>query len=368
METMIASAMSRRDKMVLVDPNGSFYSKFGLSGDLILNPFDARSVGWSVFNEIRGDYDFDRMAKSIIPPQINPEDEQWCTYTRDILSDTMRKLAQMGNRNQESLIDMLVREDTKILEDFLENTDSQGYFRDNAERAIASVQFMINKYVRPLRLMSQVGDHHFSLFEWLHNPAPGNLYISWREDMRSAQRPLVATWIDTICATILSYEPMSLNRLWLLIDELESLGRLESFVPASTRGRKHGLRIVGCIQDWSQLDEMYGKDGAKTLLACFRNYVLFGASNAFNADKASEILGKMMVERVQKTISMGARSGGSSRNVVQCPPEPIVMDSEISNLKDLDGYVMFAEDFPIAKIHVPYVDHPVRHPAIRVRT
>jgi type IV secretory pathway TraG/TraD family ATPase VirD4 len=48
-------------------------------------------------------------------------------------------------------------------------------------------------------------------------------------------------WIDTICATILSYEPMTGKRLWMFLDELQSLGKLESFVPAATKGRKHGL-------------------------------------------------------------------------------------------------------------------------------
>jgi type IV secretory pathway TraG/TraD family ATPase VirD4 len=125
-------------------------------------------------------------------------------------------------------------------------------------------------------------------------------------------------------------------------------------VSAATKGRKHGLRIVGSIQDWAQLDETYGKDAAKTLLACFRNYLIFGASNAFNSDKASEILGDHEVERWKLTFSIGRAGGGKSR----CPvneKERVVMDSEISNLKDLDGYVMFAEDFPIARITVPYI-------------
>ena len=250
MEPMIASAVRRRDKMVVVDPNGIFFSKFGLSGDIILNPFDERSVGWSVYNEIRGDYDFARMAKSFIPPQINPEDEQWCTYTRDVLADTMRKMAEHNNLDQNALIGMLTREDTATLRVFLEETDSQGYFRDNAERAIATVQFMINKYIRPLRHMSQVGNTDFSIHDWLLSPVPSNLYISWREDMQSELRSLVSAWIDTVCATILSNEPGTDNRFWLFLDELQSLGRLESFIPAATKGRQHGLRIVGCIQDW----------------------------------------------------------------------------------------------------------------------
>ncbi|MBD4330993.1 type IV secretion system DNA-binding domain-containing protein, partial [Xanthomonas citri pv. citri] len=47
--------------------------------------------------------------------------------------------------------------------------------------------------------------------------------------------------------------------------------------------------------------------------------------------------------------------------------EPVVLDSEISNLKDLEGYVMFAEDFPIAKIKLPYVKYPHRAAAIDIK-
>jgi len=362
MESMMCSAVKRRDRMAVIDPNGTFYSKFSFPGDIILNPFDKRSVGWTVFNEIKGVHDFDRMAKSIIPPQIDPADEQWCSYARDVLADTMRKMVETDNPNQETLVEMLVREDAEVIRAFLSNTDSQGYFRDNAEKAIASVQFMMNKYVRPLRFMTK-GD--FSLHQWVNNPDAGNLFITWREDMRAAQRPLVAIWIDTICATILSIPDdghFVTRRLWLFLDELESLGRLESFVPAATKGRKHGLRMAASIQDWAQLDEMYGRDAAKTLLGCFRNYLVFGASNAYNADKASQILGSHHVERVQ--ISTG---GYRSRQITASPPEPVVMDSEISNLPDLQGYVMFAEDFPIAKIKLPYVSYPTRSTALEIR-
>ncbi|MBD4938156.1 type IV secretion system DNA-binding domain-containing protein, partial [Xanthomonas citri pv. citri] len=54
MESMISSAVKRRDKMAVIDPNGTFYSKFSFPGDTILNPFDRRSSGWTLFNEIKG--------------------------------------------------------------------------------------------------------------------------------------------------------------------------------------------------------------------------------------------------------------------------------------------------------------------------
>ncbi len=80
---------------------------------------------------------------------------------------------------------------------------------------------MMNKYIRPLCFMTK-GD--FSIHKWVTDPDAGNLYITWREDMRSTKQPLVAMWIDTICATILSYKPMTGKRLWLFLDELQLLG------------------------------------------------------------------------------------------------------------------------------------------------
>lgn len=359
MESMMASTVGRRDRMVVVDPNGTFLSKFGFPGDIVLNPFDRRSAGWSLFNEVHAVHDFDRVARSVIPPQRDVTEEQWCAYARDVLADTMRKLVETGRRDQQALVDLLVREDGDAIRAFLANTDSQGYFRDNAEKAIASVQFMMNKYVRPLR---HLRDGDFSLHRWVRDPAAGNLFLTWREDMRAAQRPLIATWIDTICATMLSTQPRDDARLWLYLDELDALGMLESFVPAATRGRKHGVRMVASIQDWAQLDQTYGKDAARTVLACFRNYLIFGAANACNAQKASEILGKQHVERRRVTASRR----GDSRQVQGSAPEPVVLDAEIANLKDLTGYVAFAEDFPIAKISIPYVHYPERMTPIQL--
>ena len=178
-------------------------------------------------------------------------------------------------------------------------------------------------------------------------------------------KPLVATWVDMICSTILSFEPQTGKRIWMFLDELQSLGKLESFVPAATKGRRYGLRIVAGLQDWAQLDHDYGRDSAKILLGCFRNYLLLGASSALNADKASEIIGDHEVERLRLTTNANLRGGGRSRNVSH-EKERVVLDSEISNLPDLSAYVLFAEEFPLAKITLGLRHYPVRAPAFQI--
>lgn len=63
---LVSSALARGDRMVIVDPNGDMFSRFGTDKDCILNPYDSRTQGWSFFNEIQNEYDFHRYALSIV--------------------------------------------------------------------------------------------------------------------------------------------------------------------------------------------------------------------------------------------------------------------------------------------------------------
>ena len=64
---MAYSALLRGDRIVVADPNGDMLAKFHRPGDVILNPYDARGLGWTFFNEIRAEYDFKRFALSLVP-------------------------------------------------------------------------------------------------------------------------------------------------------------------------------------------------------------------------------------------------------------------------------------------------------------
>lgn len=78
---MLAGALKRGDRIVVADPHGGYYARFGGKDDVILNPFDSRSVGWSIFNEIQKRYDVERYARSVIPDARSVQDlgfgEQW---------------------------------------------------------------------------------------------------------------------------------------------------------------------------------------------------------------------------------------------------------------------------------------------------
>jgi hypothetical protein len=85
---LVASALRRDDRMVVIDPNGALMSRFYLPGDIVINPYDARCVGWSLFNEVDNSFDFERLAHSAIPPQNGDQAEEWAGYARAVLAAT----------------------------------------------------------------------------------------------------------------------------------------------------------------------------------------------------------------------------------------------------------------------------------------
>lgn len=105
--TLVDEALStlipRGDRCVICDPDGHHLSCFWQPGDLILNPFDRRSPGWSIFNEVRKDFDYDRLAKSVVPNGHGP-DAAWHHYAQVLLAESLRALMLRGEGNTAALM------------------------------------------------------------------------------------------------------------------------------------------------------------------------------------------------------------------------------------------------------------------------
>ena len=248
-------ALLRGDRMIVADPNGDMLAKFSKPNDIILNPYDARTQGWSFFNEVRSDYDFKRLALSIVPKGKSHEEESWNSFARLLLTETSRKLAMLGKPSVEELFRWTTLAPPQDLQKFLEGTAAESLFV-GADRALASARFVLSDKL-PEHLTMPGGD--FSIREWLADENAGNLFITWREDMAASLKPLISAWVDVFCSSILSLPENFERRTWLFIDELASMDKLASLEAALTKGRKHGLRVVAGLQSTAQLDDILGE-------------------------------------------------------------------------------------------------------------
>jgi hypothetical protein len=355
----LATLVGRGDRVIVVDPGGHHLAHFGQPGDIVLNPFDLRSPGWALANEVRKAFDYYRLAKSVIPDGQGA-DAAWHHYGQVLLCEGLRALMLRGENTTAALLHWLTVASTEELAGLLAGTPAQGLFDRDAGKALASTRFILTSYLTPHSYLRE-GD--FSLRDWLASES-GSLYITWREDMQSALMPLVGCWVDLLANAVLSLPPDPKRRLWLFLDELGGLGRLNSLESALTRGRKNGLCVMAGLQSTAQLDRNYGRESAIVLRSCFRNLVVLSLarSDPDTAEILSKALGEREVDRVQRSANSGAQ-GISKGASVQRATERIAMPSELAQLPNLTAYISWAGEEQVRLVEFAPQNWPVVAPA-----
>ncbi len=109
-----------------MDPNGSYTSLFYKKGDVTFNPFDARSVSWSIINEVRNPYDIETYSATLIPKSSDAKHENFNSMARTIIKSTMSKVLEMPDISKSAkaqlFLDTLLNSSDDQLRDFLMGT------------------------------------------------------------------------------------------------------------------------------------------------------------------------------------------------------------------------------------------------------
>ncbi|MHB8332180.1 MAG: type IV secretion system DNA-binding domain-containing protein [Candidatus Dormibacteria bacterium] len=341
------------DRAVVVDPGGELMARFWRCGDTILNPLDARSVAWSPLAEMRNAADADRLAKSLLPDTDGQDAQQWQCYAQGLTSAVLQRLAErQGVATNADLTYLLTVASAGDLEALVRGLPAQTLFDSAAAKMLGSVRAIIGAYLAPYRFLPPgAGADAWSLRRWVEGGS-GWLWIPVRADLNTALRPLIAAWIGELVSATLALPPDRDRRLWLLLDELAALGRVQSLSEALTQGRKFGLCAVAGLQTVAQLRGAYGLQGAQTLLSCFSSQLILRATDPETADWCSRLLGDQQLSRRVKSEGSGA-GGSHSGESEQISIERVVLPSEIAGLGDRRGFLRLAGDFPIARVEIP---------------
>src|SRR6185312_4935888 len=102
---LLAAALDRGDRAVITDPDGGYLTRFHDAGrgDVILNPFDSRSVQWNPFAEVHEPYDAEQLASSLIPSTEDASGREWRGYARTFLTAVVRRCHEIGRRDAAEL-------------------------------------------------------------------------------------------------------------------------------------------------------------------------------------------------------------------------------------------------------------------------
>ncbi len=323
---IMTSALSRGDRAVIADPDAGYLQRFYRPdrGDVVLNPFDSRSVKWDLFSEIKSDYDVEQLARSLIPDHEG--------------QDRSLRVADNGE-----------------LRGLVRGTAAQPFLDEDNSRMFDSIRSVTSSAVGALQYIGRQTAQGFSVRKWVREKTPGVLFIPYKAGQIAALRSTISAWMRlAIFEAMDQDEPRDANsrdsngRLWFVVDELDALGQIDGLKDALARLRKFGGRCVLGFQSIAQVSNTYGQGEAHTIVENCGNTLILRCSaseGGGTARFASQLIGDREVKHA--TVSRSRRFTelfGSVTHSEHLSVEPAVLPSQVEQLPDLAGYLKYASD------------------------
>ena len=348
---LLSGALARGDRAIIADPDAGYQAGFfkRYRGDVILNPFEPRSVKWDPFSELRHAYDAEHLAASLIPCGEDAAANEWRAYARTFLGAVLAHCRRTEHAAAEELWRLLSIAPVAELRDVVAGTAAQPFLDPDNGRMFGSIRSVAVSAAAALEHVAAQRAAPFSVRHWVRGGrGPGALFITYRAGQIAALRAMIAAWMRLAIFETMDGAENHDQRLWFVIDELDALGAIAGLKDALARLRKFGGRCVLGFQSIAQVSGTYGAADAQTIVENCGNTLILrcsGSETGGTSQFASRLIGER--EIVRRQISRGSDRGGSlaaggvrrSRNVGdQHVTEAAVMASQIEQLPDLCGY------------------------------
>ncbi len=349
---LIAEALARGDRAVITDPDGLYTERFHDSrrGDVILNPFDPRSLRWDPFAEVRAPWDAEQLAASLVPNCDDPSGREWRGYARTFLAALIRRLAHSGSADCAQLWRLLMTAPAAQLAPLLAGTPAQPLLEPENSRMFGSLRSVAGSVAAALEFVDAQRAAPFSVRRFIAGGS-GVLFLPYQAAQIAALRTIISTWVRLSIFEVMQQSPTHDQRIWFVVDELDALGAIDGLKDALARLRKFGGRCVLGFQSVAQVSATYGNEAQTLVENCGNTLILRSSASeqGGTAQFASRLIGEREVLRRQRSrgrdrggwpAAAGARRSLSVSDA--CITEQAVLPAQIEQLPDLTGYLKTA--------------------------
>lgn len=349
------------ERCIFYDLKGEFVSKQYQEGDYVFSPFDARSIGWNIFNEIESLPDFDIMAKSLF---ISPseKDSYWYNCASDVFKSGLIYLKSSNQTSNKQLWNFFSMPLTNIKAAFaslpLEYQGATKHIDKEDAPASASIISILQERIQFFLYLTDL-DGDFSFRKFIREQNGGerqpNLFILNIEQYSTIFKPLMTLAIDAMIRETLSLPDKLDRRIWFIIDELGTLYRMDSVIKLETVGRSKGGCLVCANQDLGRIEEMYGRANLKSFFNNFNTNFTFRIREPETAEFLSKAIGDQQIIKTNLSRQMSPNEVGDRRSESdQEKTERLVMPVEFQTLQDLEAVANIA-GYGVAKINIPKI-------------
>lgn len=334
--------------------------------DVELNPVSVTCANWDLWSECENPMEFGNLASYLIPKAVQGSDPFWVDSARTILTSMTWKIRNRDDRSAILLLQLLLTTTLDDLRDILKGTESENLVSREIEKTAISIKSVLATYMKSLRFLEGLdknGKSKFSIKSWIKEAAEstasqkGWLFITSRSKYHKEIKPLISLWLGLAMQGIQSLKPNTNKRIWLVMDELASLQRLEGLSDTVADIRKFGGCVAVGIQSITQLEFLYGHHEAHAITDLLNTSLYFRSPKSRVAKWVSDDLGEQLVDEVRESQSYGPDSIRDGNTIsTQRVTRKTVDAGQIMTMEDLHCYVRVIGDHPIAKIKTEYVE------------
>jgi type IV secretory pathway TraG/TraD family ATPase VirD4 len=341
--SIIDKLIERNSKAIIYDIKGDYIQKFyDPEKDLILNIADARSLKWSIANEISDKADLVSLAESLIPRATGTE-QHWNDTARGVFTAILRLAVLQNKKANKDIFNVINKPVADIFKYLSDNKQPESVYISNPKNS-SDVMSTLMRYVSWLEYAE---DGDFKIKDWINDKNKRFIFISNSTKITDVQKPLLTLFIDLFVKTYLSLPDDISRRMYFLLDEFGTLNKLSAIKDMLILGRSKGLCSVLGVQDVGQIDAEYQEQTRNTIINACSNVALLAQNDPNTAKLAAEILGQS--EQWEDSHSADeSGTGSTTQNAKQI--KYLVLPSEFQSMDNLTAFVRILKNWQFTDI------------------
>ena len=355
MRNLIQLIRARGETFVVHDPKREFYREFYRPGiDWAIDPRLEECPYWAMEEEAADEPEATPWASSFFPrePRSQPF---FVRKPRAIFAYLMSRYSVYNEPRDPATCARLGYWLAQGEEEILRRVKGTEHYRSLNRGGSTKVEISdmsqglfstLGEIAKVLRMMPAMpaGRRRFSLKQWKKDRR-GCIFLCSEPETQEAILPLHTGIADmAILHTQAEVHDRDVPRVWFVLDEAATMGRMGQLESGMTKQRASGNPIVLGFHDLPQLEERYGEKGAQTITAQAYTNVVFGTGSEREAAHIEKMIGHEEIDRVTENrpwhiflFNRGHRARSITNQVTSTAP---VTAAEIQALPRFEGYLL----------------------------
>ncbi len=365
----ILDQMGPDDAAIFFDVKRDYYDAFYEEGDYVLNAVDGPNV-WNIFEDLLAYRDNENMLEMKIREaccylfygRSSSNEPYFVNAAREITGHILRyfiyraeETGDDGQLNHEALKNFIVGASAKPGEDgydvyrrvmgmYRQFRGTLTYlppkeFNDRSAYAVISeISNMANDMLAgTFGQSTREKDRYLSASNFIKKRGARALFMEFNPSLAESQSYVFRYFVDWAIAAC-GDPALRLGKIYLFLDELAVLPKLEYLDRALNLLRSKNVCIIAGLQNVQQMFLTYGREKGLTVLDGFQSIAAFHCGSA-SGDYLQRRLGSALIQR-GFTVAGGKWTYGEPQIV------PAVTEYEIQELRKGDAIVKLAEHGP----------------------